>query len=134
MEFQLKGSKLFLSLPLLTIAHKHNRYAFKSSSSYSHSTPSTTATTSSSFLEDPFQTGRFLSKWRAWKAQTPRGFQVFSRTRIWVIMDSGDERKGDGHHNCFAPFIWFRDWVSFGCWGLKNGKFVFLFFAFLVVC
>ena len=67
------------------------------------------------FSRRPISNRSVSKQWRAWKAQTPRGFQVLSRTGIWVIVDSGDEGRGDGHHNCFAPFTWFRDLVSFGC-------------------
>ena len=78
---------------------------------------------------------RLVSKqWRAWKAQTPRGFQVLSGTGIWVIMDSGDKGRGDGHHSCFAPFIWFRDWVSFGCWDLRLGYWWIRGFGCVWVC
>ncbi|KAG2707490.1 hypothetical protein I3760_05G149800 [Carya illinoinensis] len=63
-HFKPHPTHLFTPLPPilkhpLLISRKYNRYASKSSSSSSHSTPSTA--TSSSYPEDPFRTGRFLS-------------------------------------------------------------------------
>ena len=68
---------LFPKDPLLTIAHKHNHYAFKSSSSSSHSTPSTIATTSPSFLKDAFQTSRFISNEEFEKLKLLKDFKYY---------------------------------------------------------
>ena len=72
---------LFPKYPLLTIAHKHNRYAFKSSSSSSHSIP-TTATISYSFLEDPFWTGRFLSNEELKKLKLLEDFKYYQNWNL----------------------------------------------------
>ena len=61
------------------------------------------------FSRRPISDWSVSEQWRAWKAQTPRGFQVLSGTGIWVIVDSGDEGRGDGRHSCFAR--WVLCWV-----------------------
>ena len=88
------SSPLFPKYPLLTVAHKHNRYAFKSSSSSSHSTPSTTATTSSSFLEDPFRTGRFLSNEELEKLKLLEDFRYYQELEsgsLWIRVMRAEE-------------------------------------------
>ena len=55
--------------------------------------------------------------WQSILHQAPKSQMVRQSPWPWPCPGSDYPVK---HHSYFAPFIWFRDWVSFGCWGLKN--------------
>ncbi|XP_059448123.1 GCN5-related N-acetyltransferase 5, chloroplastic [Corylus avellana] len=74
------------------LPHRYNRYASKSSSSSSHSTPS--AATNLSYSEDPFRTGRFLSNEELEKLKLLENFrygQELESGSLWVRVMRAEE-------------------------------------------